>query len=409
MEKFDVIVVGAGAAGLMAAGQAARRGRTVLLLEKNRRVGEKLRLTGGGRCNLAYAEFDPRAWTAHFGDKARFLHSAFARFSTAETFDFFEDLGLELEVEDDLRVFPQSRKAEDVVEALLRHVRKGRVDLRTQTPVNSIDFSDSILYTAGGAIHFESLVLATGGLAYPRTGSTGDGLRWLEKWGHTILEGAPDLVPLRVREKWVKNLSGTSLSKMKLTLHPPSTSPFVIEGSLLFTHFGLSGPTILNHSTRIRPLLKKSGSLSAFLDLLPEMSFSELETSFLQRVAEHPKKLLRNLLPTLLPSGMFSALEAHIPESIFQKRAAALLREERKLLLERIKALPLTITGTMGYDWAIVSAGGVPLSEVDPRTMASRLYPNLFIVGDLLEVPRPCGGFSLQLCWTSGWLAGEHA
>jgi predicted Rossmann fold flavoprotein len=412
MENFDVIVVGGGPAGMMAAGHAAEYGRRVLLLEKNPAVGEKLKLTGGGRCNITNAEFDPRTFLSFFGDAAKFLFSPLSRFGVQDTFEFFEHRGLPLFVSDDRkRAFPQSEKATDVVAVLEEYMRENGVDVRVGTRVQRWLLEQNRITgveTNRGTFRAESIVLATGGASYKETGSTGDGFDWLRIIGHSVAEATPDIVPLRVKEAWVKDLSGTALEPMRITFTAPDGQQLTRQGKLLFTHFGISGPLILNSANAVKKLLKQ-GPVATTLDLFPDLEIPEVDRHILNIFDDNKNKIVRNVIKPIAPAGMGRALTGMLPPGLLEKKVNVVTQEERRSLARTAKNMMFTVTGTMGYDWAVVCDGGVPLTEVDTRTMASRLHPNLFIVGDLLHVSRPSGGYSLQLCWTTGYAAGENA
>ncbi len=411
MEEFDVVVVGGGSAGMMAAGRAAECGRRVLLLEKNRAPGEKLKLTGGGRCNITNAEFDTRTFLSYFGDDGKFLFSPFSRFAVQETFDFFEGRGLPLVVEERKRAFPNTQKATDVIQALEEYLRESGVEISPRTTVEKLLIKEGALVgikTSRGSVRAESIVLATGGASYRATGSTGDGLGWLREIGHTVHEASPDIVPLRVKEQWVKDLSGTALDSMKITFTATNGDRVSKVGKLLFTHFGLSGPLILNSAHEVKKWLKH-GDVAATLDLFPDLEPHLVDRRVLELFDDNKNKTVRNVAKQLAPPGMARALAANLPPELLGKKVNGVAQAERKAIARIIKELTLTVTGTMGFDWAVISDGGVALSEIDTRTMASRLHPNLYIVGDLLHISRPTGGFSLQLCWTTGWVAGENA
>ena len=411
MENFDVIVIGGGPAGMMAAGRAAEYGRRVLLVEKNHKLGEKLNLTGGGRCNITNAEFDTRTFLSFFGDGGKFLFSPFSRFAVQETFDFFADRGLPLFVEDRKRAFPKTEQAEDVTRVLTDYMQEHGVEIRYGVTVQHLATESGIITgieTNQGAFRSESVVLATGGAAYRETGSTGDAFDWLREVGHTIHEATPDIVPLRVKDPWVKELSGTTLEPMRITFTAENGEVISKLGKILFTHFGVSGPLILNCAHEVKHLLKL-GPLATTLDLFPGQEINEVNRRILDVFEANKNKLVRNITKPLAPMGMSRALIANLPAELLDKKVNVVTLEERKLISSTLKGLKFTVTGTMGYDWAVVCDGGIPLTEVDTRTMASRLHPNLFVAGDLLHVSRPSGGFSLQLCWTTGWVAGESA
>ena len=412
MEAFDVIVVGGGPAGMMAAGHAAEQGRRVLLLEKNRALGEKLKLTGGGRCNITNAEFDTRTFLSFFGDAAKFLFSPCSRFSVRDTFEFFESRGLPLFISDDRkRAFPKTEQAADVLRVLEEYMREHAVEIRCGIAVEHLLMEDGRIAgveTNRGIFRAESVVLATGGAAYRETGSTGDGFDWLRETGHTVADATPDIVPLRVKEPWVKELSGTALEPMRITFTAADGETVVKQGKLLFTHFGISGPLILNSANEVKKLLKQ-GPVAAAIDLFPGFELPDVDRRILEVFDDNKNKIVRNVVRQIAPAGMARALAAQLPAELMEKKVNIVTQEERRTLILSAKGLPLTVTGTMGYDWAVVCDGGVPLTEIDTRTMASRLHPNLFVAGDLLHVSRPSGGYSLQLCWTTGFIAGENA
>ncbi len=403
MECFDVIVVGGGPAGLIAAGHAAEYGRRVLLVEKNRAFGEKLNRTGGGRCNITNAEFDTRVFLSFFGEGAKFLFSPFSRFSVQETFDFFTERGLSLVVEERKRAFPETHQAADVTRVLMEYMQEHGVEIRMETTTKQLLLEAGKIVgieTGRGAITAESIILATG--------SAGAAPDWLRETGHTVHDATPDIVPLRVKEQWVKDLSGTTLDPMKITFTAANGDRLLREGRILFTHFGISGPLILNSAHEVKKLLKH-GPVAARIDLFPNLEPHEVDTCVLETFGENKNKLVRNVVKALVPTGMGRALIALLPPELLDKKVNGVTLEERKALAKQLKDLPLTITATMGYDWAVVCDGGVDMAEIDTRTMASRLHPNLFIVGDLLHLSRPTGGYSLQLCWTTGFVAGESA
>lgn len=411
MERFDVIVVGGGASGMMAAGRAAECGRSVLVLEKNRALGEKLNLTGGGRCNITNAEFDTRTFLSFFGEAAKFLFSPFSRFAVQDTFGFFAERGLPLVVEERKRAFPGTQQATDVTRVLTEYMQENGVQIRFGVAAKQLLADDgriSGVETNKGTFSAESIILATGGASYKETGSTGEGLNWLRGIGHTVVEATPDIVPLRVKEQWVRDLSGTTLDPMKITFTSANGDRLSKNGKILFTHFGISGPLILNSAHEVKKLLKH-GPVSATVDLFPGMEHPLVDRRLLDLFNENKNKIVRNVAKLATPAGMAKALVENLPPELLDKKVNVATQDDRKLIVQTLKGLPLTVMGTMGYDWAVVCDGGVALTEVDTRTMVSRLYPNLYIVGDLLHINRPSGGFSLQLCWTTGWIAGGSA
>ncbi len=418
---WDVVVVGGGASGLMAAGRAAERGKRVLLLEKNRKLGEKLKISGGGRCNITNAELDPHVLLRAYGKAEQFLYSLFSQFGVKETFSFFESRGLPLVVQARKRAFPNTGKAKDVLGVLEKYVRDEGVVVRLASAVMRVHGTkDGITGVSSGKEIYRAneYIFSTGSVSHPETGSTGDGFKWLKELGHTVLPPTPTIVPLSVKEDWSKKLAGVSLSFMKITFFAEGSlsdgapskrkKQFSETGKVLFTHFGLSGPLILNSAHKVADLLH-SGQVTAAIDAYPHTDLGALDRRIVAVFDKHKNKTLKNVIKEFVPDGMSKGIEMLLAESIdVTKKVHSISKEERKHILHTLKALPLTITGLMGFDRAVVADGGVALSEIDMRTMRSKKIPNLFITGDLLHINRPSGGFSLQLCWSSGYVAGNH-
>jgi len=410
-QHYDVIVIGGGASGMMAAGTAARNGKRVLLLEKNAQLGEKLKITGGGRCNITNYELDDRKLLTHFGDSQPALFSPFSQFSVKDTFTFFEKRKLPLDIQARNRVFPKTQRAYDVFVVMKDFIKKEGVNVQLKSPViqintqagriSSID-TKTLRYTA------DSYIVATGGVSYPETGSTGDGFQWLKNLGHSVHQPSPDVVPLRSNDKWVQRISGTKLSFMKITFFCDYKKEFSETGKLLFTHFGLSSPLILNASRKVAKLLKK-GYVHAEVDLFPDTDVGSLDKKVLRILDKNKNKDLKNTLYEItekkLAEVIFDMLRLNDPHA----KVHSLSAEDRKRLVTILKKIPITIDGLMGLDRAVLTDGGVTLDEVDTRTMQSKKIENLFLTGDMLHINRPSGGYSLQLCWTTGYVAGMHA
>jgi predicted Rossmann fold flavoprotein len=410
--KHDVIVIGGGPSGMMAAGRAAERGKSVLLIEKNVKTGAKLDISGGGRCNITNAEEDIRALLANYGDAEQFLYSPFSKFSNTDTFKFFESLGLPLVVEARKRAFPVTQKAPDVTRAMNEYMEKHGVTIVTGVAVRSLETRDgkvvAVNTSDGSRYEADTFIVSTGGRSHPETGSTGEGFTWLEALGHTIHASNPSLVPIAVEDEWVKKLSGTSLSFMKITFFIDGRRAFSKTGKILFTHFGLSGPLILNSAKQIGELLRE-GSVTATIDMYPDTDQASLEKKILSELDNNKNKNFKNILDLIVPHGLDDAVMELLSLADPEIKVHSFSKEDRSRLVRLMKAMPVSVKGLMGFDRAVISDGGVPLSEVDTRTMGSKICPNLFLVGDILHVNRPSGGFSLQLCWTTGWVAGSHA
>lgn len=408
--RFDVIVIGGGAAGMMAAGVAAERGKRVLLFEKNDRLGEKLRISGGGRCNITNAEEDVKVLLKKYDEAEQFLYSAFSEFGVKDTFSFFESRNLPLVVEANKRAFPKSQSAADVVRIMAEYVAKGKVDVRLKTSARRIVGKDGKVekvIASGGEYFADSYILSTGGVSHPETGSTGDGFAWLKELGHTVADPTPTIVPLKAKEKWLRDLSGTTLPAVKITFYVGKEKKFAKTGNILLAHFGLSGPLILNSAAQVADLLQE-GTVTARIDLFPSLDIGALDKKLTEHFDTNKNKLLKNVVKEFTPSGTGDVLLTLVPTVDPEKKVHSITKEERRALVDMLKGLPVTIPGLMGLDRAVIADGGVPLTEMDMRTMRSKVCTNLFIIGDLLHINRPSGGYSLQLCWTEGYVAGMN-
>ena len=407
--KYDVIVIGGGSAGLMAAGRAAERGLKVLLLEKNSKPGKKLLITGGGRCNVTNAELDTRTLLSHFKGSDQFLFSAFAQYGVKDTLEFFNSRGMATKVEEFKRVFPLSDSAQSVFNVLINYIAKGQVALQTGAEVKSINLSGDLItnikLTDGRILKADSYVLATGGKSRPETGSTGDGFTWLKELGHTITEPDASLVPIALQDNWISQLAGVTLSEVKIMVYQNGAKQASKVGKLLFTHVGISGPTILNLSKMIGELLDY-GEVKIILDLFPNLDHGALDTFLLSLIEDNQNKQFKNILSPTLPASLASVI-VQLSGISPELQSNSIIRDDRKRLGQLLKALPLNVKHLLGTDKAIVTSGGVDLTEVDFKTMRSRRYSNLYLVGDLLNIDRPSGGYSLQLCWTTGYVAGN--
>jgi predicted Rossmann fold flavoprotein len=416
MEKYDVIIIGGGASGMMTAGTIAKNHPTakILLIEKNKKLGAKLSITGGGRCNITHAIFDTKELLKKYDLAEKYLYSIFDQFSVQDTFTFFEKRNLPLVTEAHNRVFPKSQKATDVTKVMVEYCNHPNITIKTNTTVTKIHTENKsgmtishIETTKGEKYSAQSYVCATGGLSHPETGSTGDGFNWLRELGHEVKEPTPTLVPWKVSDIWIHDNSGISIENTKITVFVDDKKYFSCTGKILCTHTGLSGPLILNNSNKLQDALQ-SGSIKTYLDFYPDLNHKELDDLILDIFEKNKNKKLKNILSliTKLSSSEF-LIKKHIPYDI-ETSTNSVSKEFRKSLTHLLKQIPITITGLEGYHKSIVADGGISLDEIDMRTMRSKKISNLYVTGDLLNIRRPSGGFSLQLCWTTGFVAGIH-
>ena len=416
MEQGARLVVGGGAAGLMAAGQAADEGARVLLLERTARLGTKLRITGKGRCNLTnMAEFDE--FLAHFafpgseGESRYFLRNAFARFFAPDLVAFFEDLGVATVVERGERVFPASNDAHQVAEALARFARQRGVEVQLQSRAAELQCHGGrvrgVVLHSGEQVEAAAVVVATGGVSYPKTGSSGDGYRLAESLGHTIVPIRPALVPLVIAGSEPRAMMGLSLRNVQVRLLLDGQEFARDFGEMLFTHYGVSGPIILSLSGPAVARLGR-GRLEMSINLKPALSSEKLDARLRRDLDRYGKRSYRNLLKGLLPQKMIDVVVARtgIPP---EKPANQIRSEERQRLREQLHDFRLTVVDHRPIDEAIVTAGGVDTREVDPRTMASRLVKGLFFAGEVLDVQADTGGYNLQAAFSTGFVAGKAA
>ncbi len=402
-----ILVVGGGAAGLMAAGTAVRRGHAVTVLEKNQRPARKVMITGKGRCNLTNA-CEPTDFLEHVVTNARFLNSALRTFTPQDVMDLFENtLGVPLKVERGNRVFPVSDKAVDVVDALVRYA--SGADVRCSTTVASLqveaDRVKGVVLANGTQLPADAVILATGGLSYPATGSTGDGYGWAEKAGLTVRTTGPSLVSVVSDDPVCRDLMGLSLKNVTLRVEETASGRCVYSdlGEMLFTHFGLSGPLVLSASCCLRQWPK--GGYRAVIDLKPGLTDRQLDERLLRDFLQNPRVAFHNALGRLLPRKL-------IPVAVKRsgidpdRPAGQISREQRHSLAGLLKAFTISLTGLRPVDEAVVTYGGVDVKEIDPKTMQSKKVKGLYIVGELLDVDAVTGGFNLQIAWSTGHAAG---
>jgi predicted Rossmann fold flavoprotein len=402
---WDVVVIGAGAAGLLAAVRAAERGKRTLLLEKNRKPGVKILMSGGTRCNLTHAT-DNRGIVDAYGPPGRFLHSALAAFSVEDTLSFFAGEGVATKVEETGKVFPVSNRATEVLSALLHRLQHSGAQLALAEPVQDLERTEAgfLLTTPLRVVQAGKVILTTGGQSYPGTGTTGDGYHFAARLGHSLVLPRPALVPITTEEEWVRHLRGVTIPDVVVQLVEEGKRLDRRRGSLLFAHFGLSGPVILDISRGVsgHPHPRR---LMLVLDLLPEENEAEVSRSLREEANRHGKKQLAGLLPGPVPRRLAEVILDLAGAG--QRTAAGLRREERLAIVHKLKHLEIPITGTLGFGKAEVTAGGISLREVDSRTMQSKIVDHFYLAGEVLDLDGPIGGYNFQAAWSTGWLAGS--
>jgi hypothetical protein len=407
-DAWDVIVIGAGAAGLMAGLRAAERGRRVLVVEKNRRAGVKILMSGGTRCNITHAT-DNRGIVAAYGTQGKFLHSPLASLSVERTLEFFHGEGVATKIEDGGKIFPVSNRAVDVLAALVSRLERSGAMLALGEPVVDLRKEGDVfgVKTPTRELIAPKIVLTTGGRSYPGSGTTGDGYRFCDRFGHTIVPTRPALVPITVNVAWLAELRGLTLTDVAVAIVERNAPLQCERGSLLFAHFGLTGPVALDVSRAVSGHPAPT-SLVVTLDALPAIAEPAFDEWLRIESASSGKKQLAVVLTSHLPRRLADVM-LDVAGLARDRKAAALSKEERRRLVRVVKQLSLPITGTMGFGRAEVTAGGVSLDEVDSRTMVSKLVPNLYLAGELLDLDGPIGGYNFQAAWSTGWLAGSSA
>lgn len=402
-----VIVIGGGPAGLMAAATAALYGNDVTLLEKNPRTGRKLVITGKGRCNITNA-CDNDTFISNVISNPRFLYSAINGFDTSDTVNLFNTLGVETKVERGNRVFPVSDRAMDVADAILSYAQNSGVRIRCNTAIDSLIINDcsikGVTDTDGRKYFADAVIIATGGKSYPLTGSTGDGYKLAKSAGHTITEIVPSLVPLTIKGSECKQMQGLSLRNVSVSVLDNNKKVFDDFGELVFAHYGVSGPVILSASSHLKDFTKRNYKLS--IDLKPALDAETLDKRIIRDFEKHNLKEVGNSLSDLLPSKLIPVILNRwgIDKTT---RCNVVTKEQRKALVELLKNLEFEITGTRPIDEAIITRGGIKVSEINPKTMESKICSGLYFCGEVLDVDAYTGGFNLQIAFSTGYLAGQ--
>ncbi len=407
---YDIAVIGGGAAGSMAAIRAGRSGKNTILIEKNSSIGVKILLTGAGRCNITnIAPVD--AFIEKFQEQGNFLRSAFYKFSNHALMEFFESCGLKLKSERQGRVFPLTDKARSVTETLQKCLIAAGVNCLYKTALLNIEKKDGefeLGLSGGKKIYSKKIILATGGLSYPETGSTGEGLKIAKRLGHTIVALKAALVPLRTKEKWVKELQGISLENIRVTFLFNGKKIVSDIGELMFTHFGVSGPLVLDLSGRVVELLGEHKEVKLLIDLKPGLDAVKLQARILRDFEVKGSARLLTVIEGLLPKRMapvFMRLGGLEPA----QKTSQVTQKERHTIIQLLKALPLTIDGALPIKYGMVTNGGISTKEINPRTMESKVVPGLYFAGEIIDGAAPSGGYNLQQAFSTGFLAGEEA
>ena len=406
---MKVIVIGGGPAGMMAAGIAAQQGAQVLLIEKNTHLGKKLSITGKGRCNLTN-ESDVQTHLENIPTNPYFLYSALYGFDSTATRAFFQSLGVPTQVERGRRVFPVSGRAMDVVHAMEQFLKKNRVQVHCHTTVRSIITENGrvtgVALENGQNLMADRVIVATGGLSYPTTGSTGDGFRFAKALGHTVTKTEPSLVPLRTKEDWCAQCMGLGLKNVKVQFYIGKKKIYEDFGEMLFTHFGVSGPVVLSASRHLCGHYEQGIWME--IDLKPALTEKELEQRILRDFSQKQNKQFVHSLDDLLPKKLIPVIVS-LSEIDPEKRVNAITKQERSTLLRLLKHLTLHITGSIGFGQAVVTKGGVEVDEVNPSTMQSKKIAGLFFAGEVLDVDAYTGGYNLQIAFATGFAAGKAA
>ncbi|MCZ3364346.1 MULTISPECIES: NAD(P)/FAD-dependent oxidoreductase [Methanobacterium] len=410
MKLYDIVVVGAGPAGMMAAIRAGQLGKNVMLIEKNDTIGEKLKITGSSRCNITNtASLD--TFMEKFGKKGAFFRSAFAALSNRRLMSFFEAKGLKFKIEENGRVFPVTDKSRSVIKVLKEYLSRNKVKINYNTQLVRIKKKKDYFSLDLGNDNYmatKKVILATGGMSYPATGSTGDGFKVAQKVGHKVTPLRPGIVPLKVAETHVKELQGISIENARLTFKYGKRKLVSGTGNMIFTHFGISGPLVLDLSSQIVRILEKNETVNLFIDLKPEMTDQELQKKIMDEFENRSKTEFKNLMKLFMPNRMIPIV-AELLDIDPKKKVNQIKKGERNGVVNLLKAFPLTVTGSLPIEKAMVTCGGVSRKEINPQTMESKVMEGVYFAGEIIDFCAPSGGYNLQEAFSTGYLAGEMA
>lgn len=402
-----VLVVGGGAAGMFAAIFAAYNGNEVHIFEKNEKLGKKLFITGKGRCNITNAS-DMETLFGSVVTNSKFLYSSFYGYTNQDVVDFFERIGVKTKIERGNRVFPVSDHSSDVIGGLTRELHRLGVEIHLHTEVRKVVGKERFAYLElrnGAKVTGDACIVATGGFSYQTTGSTGDGYRFAKELGHQVTEILPSLVPLVIKEEYVKELQGLSLRNVEATVYDGKKKLYNDFGEMLFTHYGVSGPLMLSASSYIAKKVREK-ELKLVIDLKPALTFEQLDQRVLRDFEENINKQFKNAIQKLFPSKLIPVMLA-VSDIDPEKKVNLITKEERQQFVNLIKNFTLTISGLRDFNEAIITKGGVKVKEIYPATMESKLVQNLYFVGEVLDLDALTGGFNLQIAWSTGYAAGS--
>ena len=405
-----ILVVGGGAAGMMAAVTAARNGKKVRLIEKNEKLGKKLFITGKGRCNITNAADIEDLFSAVVSNP-KFLYRSFYSMTNDQVIDFFEELGVKTKVERGGRVFPESDHSSDVIRALEQEMKRLGIEIRLRTEAEEILAEDGrvtgVRLSSGKELHADAVIIATGGISYPSTGSTGDGYRFARECGHKVTDLSPALVPMEVKEWYARELMGLSLRNVEIRITDGKKKLYEEFGEMLFTHYGVTGPVILSASSIVGKKLREH-PLTLHIDLKPALTEEQLDKRMLREFEANHNRQFKNAVDSLFPSKLKPVI-VELSGIQEDKKVNEVTKEERLHFVRLIKDFSMTLTGMRGYNEAIITKGGVSVKEIDPGTMESKLVNGLYFAGEVLDLDAVTGGYNLQIAWSTGYLAGLNA